>query len=87
MDKFDCKIQIVVMDLLGTLLPSSSTLNHKIKKYSNYNLKKDLDENINLLNEIIDNLIHIFDKYFVIVNYNDFNDLAEYDLKKSISKN
>ncbi len=34
---------------------------------------KDFYENEKLLNEIIDNLIHLSDKHFVIVSYDDFN--------------
>ena len=42
-----------------------------------FNLKKDSDENIKLLGEKIDNLNHISDKHFVIVSYNDINNLSK----------
>ncbi|MGN6348093.1 MAG: hypothetical protein ACTHME_10375 [Candidatus Nitrosocosmicus sp.] len=43
----------------------------------NYALKKDFDENANELNEISDNLMHFSDKHFVIVGYNDTNNLTK----------
>jgi hypothetical protein len=82
-DKIDCKKQIIVMDLLETLLPSFSSMNKNIKTTNNdkdnnnCKLKEDFDSNINILNEIIDNLINISDKHFVIVYYNDINNLAK----------
>lgn len=68
------------MDLLETLLPSFSSLNMKIKtngRDNNCNLKKDFEYNANILNEIVDNLVNISNKHFVIVSYNDINNLAE----------
>jgi len=55
----DCKIQIIVMDLLDTSLPSSSSFGYnKIRAKGNgYNLITDFDTNVNLLTETIDNLI------------------------------
>jgi hypothetical protein len=80
MDKMDCNIQIIVIDLLDILLPSPSSSSKRFKtneKDNNYNLKKDFYENTKLLDEIIDNLINISDKHFVIVSYNDVKDLVE----------
>ena len=47
------------------------------KNKSKYNLKKHFDENANLLNEVLDNLIHISDKHFVIVSYNDIKNITK----------
>jgi len=70
-NKIDYQIQIIVIDLLGTLFKTNR------KNNSKYNLKRDFDENENLLNEILDNLIHISDKHFVIVSYNDIKNVTE----------
>ena len=51
--------------------------NNNNNTHSKFNLKKDFDENIKLLCEIIDNLNHILDKHFVIVSYNDINNLSK----------
>src|SRR6476620_337005 len=70
-NKIDCQIQIIVIDLLDTLFKTNR------KNKSKYNLKKHLDENENLLNEIVENLINISDKHFVIVSYNDIKNVTE----------
>jgi len=70
-NKIDYQIQIIVIDLLGSLFKTNR------KNNSKYNLKRDFDENENLLNEILDNLIHISDKHFVIVSYNDIKNVTE----------
>ena len=70
-NKIDYQIQIIVIDLLGTLFKTNRKNNNK------YNLKRDFDENANLLNETLDNLIHISDKHFVIVSYNDIKNVTE----------
>jgi hypothetical protein len=69
-NKIDCNIQIIVIDILDTLSKTKG-------KNSKYNLKKDFDENKSLLDEIIDKLIHISDKHFVIVSYDYAKDLVE----------
>jgi len=76
-NKIDYQIQIIVIDLLGSLFKTNR------KNNSKYNLKRDFDENANLLNEILDNLIHISDKHFVIVSYNDIKNVTE---RSAISK-
>src|SRR3954447_16200619 len=70
-NKIDYQIQIIVIDLLGTLFKTNR------KNNSKYNLIRDFDENADLLNEILDNLIHISDKHFVIVSYNDIKNVTE----------
>ena len=72
-EKLGSKIQIIIVDLIQTLFSSSSILNNKRDR----NNLKDFYENEKLLNEIIDNLIHLSDKHFVIVTYNDINNLIE----------
>ena len=70
-DNLDCNIQIIAIDLLDTLFKTNS------KRNSKHNLRKNFYKNIKLLNEILDTLIKISDKHFVIVSYNDVKDLAE----------
>ena len=69
-NKIDCNIQVIVIDLLDTLSKTKG-------KNSQYNLKKDFDENKSLLDEIIDKLIHISNKLFVIVCYDYVKDVVE----------
>ena len=77
-DTLNCKVQVIVVDLLNTILSSSSsTSNNVIKNNNNYKSNKKLYENANLLKEIIDNLINLSDRHFVIVSYNDSNNLKE----------
>ena len=68
-DKLACSIQIIVIGLLETLFSSSTISNNQKGR----NDLKNLYEYEKLLNEVIDNLIHISDKHFVIVSYNDIN--------------
>jgi hypothetical protein len=70
-EKLDSKIQIIVVDLIQTLFSSSIISNNKRDR----NNLKDFYENEKLLNEIIENLIHISDKHFAIVSYNDIDNL------------
>jgi hypothetical protein len=67
--KLACNIQIIVIDILETLFSSSSITNNRKDR----NDLKTFYEYEKLLNEILDNLIHISDKHFVIVSYNDIN--------------
>jgi len=69
LDKINYKIQILVIDLLDTLFKTN-------RKISKIDLKKDFDENAKILDDIIDNLSHISDKYFMIVSYNDIKNIA-----------
>jgi hypothetical protein len=70
MNSLDCNIQIIVIDLLDTLFKTNR------KRNSEFNLKKDFDENAKILDEIVNNLISISDKHFVIVSYNDIKNIA-----------
>jgi hypothetical protein len=77
-DMLNCKVQVIVVDLLNTILSSSSsTSNNVIKNNNNYKSNKKLYENANLLKEIIDNLINLSDRHFIIVSYNDSNNLKK----------
>ncbi len=71
-NKIDCNIQVIVIDLLDTLSKTKG-------KNSQHNLKKDFDENKSLLDEIIDKLIHISNKLFVIVCYDYVKDVVGID--------
>jgi hypothetical protein len=74
LDNIDFNIQIIVIDLLDTLSKTNRKNNNNNDKY---NLKKDFDENASLLNEILENLFYMSDKHFVIVSYNDINNLTK----------
>jgi hypothetical protein len=67
-DKLNCNIQVIVVDLLETLFSSSFFSNKR-----NRNDLKDFYENEKLLNEIVDDFVHISDKHFVIVTYEDID--------------
>ena len=63
----NCKIQIVILDLLNTFpssLSTSSYSNNKIDNNPNFNY------NLLLLEQIINKLIQISKTYFVILSYN-----------------
>jgi hypothetical protein len=80
----DCKIQIIILDLLGTLLSSSNKIRTNGK--DNYtNVKNDFNYNAKLLDEIIDNLINISNKYFVILSYDHFDELVESSIVSKFS--
>ncbi|HXT83132.1 MAG TPA: hypothetical protein VN704_02195 [Verrucomicrobiae bacterium] len=71
----NCKIQIIILDLLDTF-PSSlslSTLSNKNKIDNNINL----NYNLRILEQIIDKLNQISSTYFVILSYNSFNTLLD----------
>ena len=74
MKRLDGNIQIIVMDLLGTLNSSSliepSKQNKADSKDGFIGSNKDVEPTINMLDEMIDQLIEFSDKYFVIVHYN-----------------
>ena len=72
-DSLRCKVQIIVIDLLETLFSSSLISNNKRTRKDT----KNYDQNSKLLIEIIDNLIHISGEHFVIVTYNDIDNLIK----------
>ncbi len=74
MFRLDGKIQVIILDLFDTLPPSSYIHYNKIKtvdKKYHLNPKSDFNYNIKLLDEMIDLLIDISNKYFVILSYNE----------------
>ncbi len=70
-------MQVIVVDLLETLFSYSFISNNKRDR----NNLKDFYENEKLLNEILENLVYKSNKHFVIVSYNNFNNL----IKRTIS--
>ena len=58
------KIQIILLDLFDTLVSSSSSM--KDSRSSN-----EIEDNISIVNELIDILISLSEKYFVILTYNE----------------
>lgn len=58
------KIQIILLDLFDTLVSSSSSM--KDSRSSN-----EIEDNIGIVNELIDILISLSEKYFVILTYNE----------------
>ncbi|MER5174294.1 MAG: hypothetical protein ABJB76_09850 [Candidatus Nitrosocosmicus sp.] len=80
--KLDGKLQIIILDLLNTLFPSSpssSYLNKKIdyKESERFIYNSDFKYKIKLLEEMIDRLIQISSRNFVILSYNTNNKLLE----------
>ncbi|MGN6629128.1 MAG: hypothetical protein ACTHKJ_04535 [Candidatus Nitrosocosmicus sp.] len=76
-DNLNCKVQIIVIDSLDTLFSSSTISNNKKDSED----LKDFHENEKLLKEIVDNLVHLSDKHFVIVTCEDIDNL----IKRTIS--
>jgi hypothetical protein len=74
-NSLDCHIQIIVIDLLGTLFKTNS------KRNSEFNPKKDFNEDVKILDEILENLIHISNKHFVIVSYNGIKNLERMSIE------
>ncbi|MGN6628736.1 MAG: hypothetical protein ACTHKJ_02555 [Candidatus Nitrosocosmicus sp.] len=72
-DDLNCKVQIIVTDLFETLFSSSSISNNKKDRKD----LKDFNENEKLLKEIVENLVHLSDKHFVIVTYQDIDNLIK----------
>lgn len=72
----DHKIQIIVLDLLDTLLSNSRKIGMSGKN-NNWNIKNDFDHNKILLDEIIDCLINLSNRFFVVIEYNDSNKLID----------
>ncbi|MGN6708305.1 MAG: hypothetical protein ACTHKF_03040 [Candidatus Nitrosocosmicus sp.] len=71
-DNLNCKVQIIVTDLFETLFSSSTISNNKKDKDL-----KDFHENEKLLKEIVDDLIHNSGEHFVIVTYNNIDNLIK----------
>jgi hypothetical protein len=61
------KIQIILLDLFDTLVSSSSSM----KKTKDSVSSNEIEDNIDIVNELIDILISLSEKYFVILTYNE----------------
>ena len=64
------KIQIILLDLFDTLVSSSYSMK-KTKDNSNSRSGNEIEDNIGIVNELIDILISLSEKYFVILTYNE----------------
>ncbi|MGN6823438.1 MAG: hypothetical protein ACTHJ7_11815, partial [Candidatus Nitrosocosmicus sp.] len=72
-DNLNCKVQIIVIDSLDTLFSYSTISNNKKDSED----LKDFHENEKLLKEIMDDLIHNSRERFVIVTYNNIDNLIK----------
>jgi len=81
----NCKIQIIVLDLLDTLFSPS----HRVKTGDNNSYlrtQRDFKHNEKLVIEAIDCLINLSNNYFVILSYNDSNNMVDnFDLISKFS--
>jgi hypothetical protein len=76
------KLQIIVLDLFDTLV--SSDAKNRMKKFTNNGYSKTsrntIEENIRIINEMIDVLISLSVKYFVILTCYDYENIKEYSI-------
>lgn len=76
-NRLDNKIQIIVLDLFDTLVSSSSMISTKGFEDGDYfRSRKEVEDNIRIVNELIDVLISLSEKYFVILTYNDSKNIT-----------
>jgi hypothetical protein len=73
--KMDCNIQFIIMDLLGTLVPSSPVMFSSNQNRPNptggfLRSNTDFESTMHLLDEMIDQLIEFSGRYLVMVHYN-----------------
>jgi len=73
-DQLGNKIQIILLDLFDTLVSSSSSMK-KTKDNSNSRSSNEIEDNISIVNELIDMLISLSEKYFVILTYNEVENM------------
>jgi len=73
------KLQIIVLDLFDTLV--SSNVKSRMKKFMNNGYSEKprnaIQENINIINEMIDVLIGLSVKYFVILTCDDYESIKD----------
>ncbi len=69
------KIQIILLDLFDTLVSSSYSIK-KAKDNSNSRSSNGIEDNIGILNELIDILISLSEKYFVILTCNEVENMT-----------
>lgn len=72
----DCKIQIIILDLLDTLLSNSKKIKTNVES-SYWNNKNNFDDHKILLNEMVDYLINISSRFFVVLTYDNSNKLID----------
>ncbi|HET6590549.1 MAG TPA: hypothetical protein VFG45_10340 [Candidatus Nitrosocosmicus sp.] len=94
----DCKIQIIILDLLNTLIESSSQSIVPKNDNSSFRTERDFQNNEKLVNEVIDVLINLSDNYFVILTCDNrtniidssifykFSNYVEVDIVNFVSK-
>ncbi|MDF0681166.1 MAG: hypothetical protein P0116_09400 [Candidatus Nitrosocosmicus sp.] len=79
MVKIGNKLQIIVLDLFDTLV--SSNVKSRMNKYENNDYSEKprnaIQENINIINEMIDVLIGLSVKYFVILTCDDYENIKD----------
>ena len=72
-DRLDNKIQIILLDLFDTLVPSTLSKTKEFKDndgcYSGSS--NEIEDNIGIVNELVDALVNLSEKYFVILTYNE----------------
>lgn len=73
-DRLDNKIQIILLDLFGTLISSTKLTTKEFKDngccyHSRSN--NEIEDNIDIVNELVNTLINLSGKYFVILTYDE----------------
>ena len=77
-DRLDNKIQIILLDLFDTLVPSTLLKTKEFKDndccYSGSS--NEIEDNIGIVNELVDVLVNLSEKYFVILTYNEIANIV-----------
>lgn len=78
-DRLDNKIQIILLDLFDTLVPSTLLKTKEFKDndccYSGSS-NNEIEDNIGIVNELVDALVNLSEKYFVILTYNEIANIV-----------
>ena len=79
-DRLDNKIQIILLDLFDTLVPStlSKTKEFKDNDYYYSGSSNEIENNIGIVNELVDVLVNLSEKYFVILTYNEVANIVHH---------
>jgi hypothetical protein len=82
-DRLDNKIQIILLDLFDTLVPSTLLKTKKEFKdndpcccYSGSS--NEIEDNIGIVNELVDALVNLSEKYFVILTYSEIANIEHH---------
>ena len=73
-DRLDNKIQIILLDLFDTLVPSTLLKTKEFKDNDCYyysGSSNEIEDNMGIVNELVDVLVNLSEKYFVILTYNE----------------